>query len=27
MHLTMQRLGLGGAPPGLRAARSVLEHL
>jgi lipid-A-disaccharide synthase len=27
MHLTMQRLGLGGEPPGLRAARSVLAHL
>ena len=27
MTLTMQRLGLGGEAPGLRAARSVLEHL
>ena len=27
MTLTMQRLGQGGAPPGLRAARSVLAHL
>ena len=27
MTLTMQRLGLGGEPPGLRAARSVLSHL
>ncbi len=27
MILTMQRLGLGGEPPGLRAARSVLAHL
>ena len=27
MHLTMQRLGLGGEPPGLRAARSVLANL
>ncbi len=27
MNLTMERLGRGGAPPGLRAARSVLAHL
>lgn len=27
MALTMDRLGQGGAPPGLRAARSVLAHL
>jgi lipid-A-disaccharide synthase len=27
MTLTMQRLGLGGEAPGLRAARSVLAHL
>ena len=27
MTLTMERLGLGGEPPGLRAARSVLAHL
>jgi len=27
MTLTMQRLGQGGEPPGLRAARSVLSHL
>ena len=27
MHTTMQRLGLGGEAPGLRAARSVLAHL
>ena len=27
MTLTMQRLGLGHEPPGLRAARSVLSHL
>lgn len=27
MRLTMERLGQGGAPPGLRAARSVLAHL
>ena len=27
MEVTMQRLGLGGEPPGLRAARSVLAHL
>ncbi len=27
MFVTMQRLGLGGDPPGLRAARSVLAHL
>ncbi|MFC3179785.1 lipid-A-disaccharide synthase [Cypionkella sinensis] len=27
MHLTMQRLGQGGEPPGLRAARSVLAVL
>jgi lipid-A-disaccharide synthase len=27
MTLTMQRLGRGGEPPGLRAARSVLAHL
>lgn len=27
MTTTMQRLGLGGEPPGLRAARSVLSHL
>ena len=27
MALTMQRLGAGGEPPGLRAARSVLAHL
>lgn len=27
MQLTMQRLGQGGEPPGLRAARSVLAHL
>ncbi len=27
MALTMQRLGQGGEPPGLRAARSVLAHL
>lgn len=27
MDLTMQRLGRGGEPPGLRAARSVLAHL
>jgi len=27
MALTMERLGKGGAPPGLRAARSVLEAL
>jgi lipid-A-disaccharide synthase len=27
MSLTMQRLGQGGEPPGLRAARSVLAHL
>jgi lipid-A-disaccharide synthase len=27
MSLTMQRLGLGGEPPGRRAARSVLTHL
>ena len=27
MTLTMQRLGLGGEPPGLRAAWSVLSHL
>ncbi len=27
MSLTMQRLGQGGDPPGLRAARSVLAHL
>ena len=27
MSLTMDRLGLGGEPPGMRAARSVLAHL
>jgi lipid-A-disaccharide synthase len=27
MELTMQRLGKGGEPPGLRAARSVLASL
>ena len=27
MELTMERLGRGGPPPGLRAARSVLAHL
>ncbi len=27
MHLTLQRLGKGGEPPGLRAARSVLAKL
>ena len=27
MRLTMERLGLGGEAPGLRAARSVLAHL
>ena len=27
MQLTMKRLGEGGEPPGLRAARSVLAHL
>ena len=27
MQITMQRLGKGGEPPGLRAARSVLTHL
>lgn len=27
MRLTMERLGQGGDPPGLRAARSVLAHL
>ena len=27
MSLTMERLGRGGEPPGLRAARSVLAHL
>ena len=27
MRLTMERLGRGGTPPGLRAARSVLTHL
>ena len=27
MRLTMERLGRGGIPPGLRAARSVLTHL
>ena len=27
MRLTMERLGKGGEPPGLRAARSVLAHL
>jgi lipid-A-disaccharide synthase len=27
MDLTMDRLGRGGEPPGLRAARSVLAHL
>lgn len=27
MDLTMERLGRGGPPPGLRAARSVLDHL
>ncbi len=27
MAVTMERLGRGGAPPGLRAARSVLAHL
>lgn len=27
MELTMQRLGKSGAPPGVRAARSVLAHL
>ena len=27
MALTMDRLGRGGEPPGLRAARSVLAHL
>ena len=27
MAVTLERLGLGGAPPGLRAARSVLAHL
>ena len=27
MHLAMDRLGRGGEPPGLRAARSVLSHL
>ena len=27
MSLTLQRLGQGGEPPGLRAARSVLAHL
>ncbi|MFZ1468933.1 MAG: lipid-A-disaccharide synthase [Paracoccaceae bacterium] len=27
MALTMQRLGRGGEPPGLRAARSVLAHI
>ena len=27
MALTMDRLGKGGEPPGLRAARSVLDHL
>ncbi len=27
MRLTMERLGAGGEPPGLRAARSVLAHL
>jgi len=27
MRLTMDRLGRGGPPPGLRAARSVLDFL
>jgi lipid-A-disaccharide synthase len=27
MRLTMDRLGAGGTPPGLRAAQSVLDHL
>ena len=27
MHLTLQRLGKGGEPPGLRAAKSILAHL
>jgi lipid-A-disaccharide synthase len=27
MALTMQRLGQGGQPPGLRAARAVLQGL
>jgi lipid-A-disaccharide synthase len=27
MRLTMQRLGLGGPPPGLRAAQSVLDAI
>ncbi len=27
MHTTLLRLGLGDTPPGLRAARSVLDHL
>lgn len=27
MRLTMERLGRGGPPPGLRAAQSVLDHL
>jgi lipid-A-disaccharide synthase len=27
MQITMQRLGRGGEPPGLRAARSVLAAL
>ena len=27
MHLTMERLGRGGQPPGVRAAQSVLDHL
>jgi lipid-A-disaccharide synthase len=27
LSLTMERLGRGGEPPGLRAARSVLAHL
>jgi lipid-A-disaccharide synthase len=27
MRLTMERLGLGGPPPGLRAAQAVLARL
>lgn len=27
MRLTMERLGAGGPPPGLRAAQAILEHL
>ena len=27
MRLTMERLGQGGEPPGLRAARAVLNRL